>query len=263
MQEQMIDKKKNYKIKPILVDCKSITEFYEKILLLGYKIKIWDKKNDNKIYKFYLPDIRGYMFWTFNIVNKEKFENMDTGLQAAVCNNYSCTILEKEDTQIVVFSTGIAFIIGDKVEKNIIENNYTKKIEDINIDGSKTYKISIEDEEHLYSYIITLYKYIFLTKLNKYMENKEIFNKNRRIFVKFMQEIYSKKITDSTKGNKYINEWEEKLSLEKLYIMVENKFELLYKNIRLDSHDNMFRIAIILLIVLIIIGTINLGNWVM
>lgn len=262
MEEQMIEKKKNYKIKPLLIDKKYITRFYEKIIMLGYQVKIWNKKKDNKIYKYYLPLIREYMFWTFNLNDEKKFRSMSSGMQAAICNNYSCTIFEKEDVQIVCFNEGIVFIIGESIEKKIVENMYLKDIESINIDKEKVYKVSIEEEEYLYSYILSLYKLLVLNKLNKDMENKDSFYKNRKIFVKFMQDIYTNKITDSIKGNKFINECEEKLGIEKLYIAVENKFDLLYKNNRLDNHENMFRIVIILLIVLIIIGTINLGNWI-
>ena len=58
-----------------------------------------------------------------------------------------------------------------------------------------------------------------------------------------------------------MSDWEQKLQLDKLYIAVENKFDLLYRNIKLDDHNTIFRIIIILLVVLIIIGTINLGNF--
>ena len=78
----------------------------------------------------------------------------------------------------------------------------------------------------------------------------------------FIQEIYSKKITDNLQGNKNSAEWEQKLEVDKLYLAVENKFDILYRNNRLDDKNTMFRIIIILLIVLIIVGTINLGNWI-
>ena len=66
----------------------------------------------------------------------------------------------------------------------------------------------------------------------------------------------------NNKGIKIANELEKDLEIEKLYLSVENKFDLLYRNNRLDNKDSMFRIIIILLLVLIIIGTINLGNWI-
>ena len=93
------------------------------------------------------------------------------------------------------------------------------------------------------------------------MEDKDSFDKNRNAFVNFVQEIYSKKITENLAGNKMALDLEHKLGLDKLYIAVDNKFDLLYRNIKLDSHNTMFRIIIILLVVLIIIGTINLGNY--
>ena len=261
MEKQMIEENNTYKIKPILINIKNMHEFYEKILLMGYNVKVWNKKKDSKIYKYYLPVIREYMFWSFNINNEKEFLKMDSETKAAICQNYKCTIFEKNKTQIICFETGIAFVVGNEVEKDIIENNYIKNIEKINIESNKIYKVSVKEEE-LYSYILVLYKFILLNKLDKDMENKDMFSKNRQVFVRFIQDIYTKRITDSTKANKDINEWEEKLGIEKLYISVENKFDLLYKNSRLDSHESMFRITIILLIVLIIIGTINLGNWI-
>ena len=104
---------------------------------------------------------------------------------------------------------------------------------------------------------------VAVNRILKAMENKESFDKNRNEFVKFVQGIYSKKITENLSGNKMENDWEQKLGLDKLYISVENKFDLLYRNIKLDNHNTMFRIIIILLVVLIIIGTINLGNYLM
>ena len=165
--------------------------------------------------------------------------------------------------QIVAFSTGIIFVVGNdtkEVEK-IKKYEGLSDISKINIDSEKVYKVELTSEENLYIYLICLYKYVMLSKLDKAMEDKDSFDKNRNEFVKFVQEIYSKKITENIAGNKIANDWEQKLGLDKLYISVENRFDLLYRNIKLDSHNTMFRIIIILLVVLIIIGTINLGNY--
>ena len=135
-------------------------------------------------------------------------------------------------------------------------------LEEININRDKKFKIEVENDAELLNYIISLYKFVMLSKLNKDMEDKDLFDKNRKIFVNFIQEIYSKKITDNLQGNKNSAEWEQKLEVDKLYLAVENKFDILYRNNRLDDKNTMFRIIIILLIVLIIVGTINLGNWI-
>ena len=86
-----------YKIKPYLINNKDTHKFYNKLLENGYKIKIWDKSKDKEIYKYFLPAIRNYMFWTFDLKEEDKFKNMDLEMQSAICNNYSCTMFEKKD----------------------------------------------------------------------------------------------------------------------------------------------------------------------
>lgn len=258
-----MEEKQSYKIIPMITNEKEMYKFYEFVLKKGYEIKVFNKKKDSQFYKYFLPSIRDYMFWTFNLGDDKKFKTMDKEMQSAVCNNYSCTIFEKEEMQIVAFSTGIIFVAGNdtkEVEK-IKKYEGLSDISKINIDSEKVYKVELTSEENLYIYLICLYKYVMLSKLDKAMEDKDSFDKNRNEFVKFVQEIYSKKITENIAGNKIANDWEQKLGLDKLYISVENRFDLLYRNIKLDSHNTMFRIIIILLVVLIIIGTINLGNY--
>lgn len=259
----MMEENKSFKITLLISNEKEVYKFYEFVLGEGYEVKIFDKKQDAHMYKYFLPAIRDYMFWTFNLKDDKKFKEMSKELQAAVCNNYSCTFFENKDMLIAIFHTGIAFVIGSDSKKidSIKKYSGLEDITKINIDESKTYKIDCEDIADLYNYIITLYKYVMLSKLDKAMEDKDYFDKNRNAFVEFNQEIYTKKVTDNISGNKLANEWEKKLQLDKLYISVENKFDLLYRNIKLDSHNTMFRIIIILLVVLIIIGTINLGNY--
>lgn len=253
----------NYRIKPILMNEKCVNKFYHLLLNDGYEIKMWNKTKDKKLYNYFLPAIREYMFWTFDLKEDKKFIDMDNEMKSAVCNNYNCTIFNKKDTIIVCFNTGVVFVVVNNENglKKISKYEDSQDIEDINIDKYKVYKLSTDNDEDLYSYIILLYKYVSLMKLDKQMDNNDSFEKNRKIFVKFVQDIYSKKITDKVSGNKLINKWEEELGIEKVYISVENKFDLLYRNNKLNHHDNMIKMVIILLIILIIISTINLGNW--
>ena len=244
----------SYKIKPILINNKCMHKFYELLLNTGYKIKSWDKNKHKKIYNYFLPAIRAYMFWTFDLKQDEKFKNMENEIKAAICNNYACTMFEKKDTKIICFYTGIVFIVvnNEKGLKKLEGYEDSQNIEDINIDKYKLYKLDTENEEELYNYIISLYKYVSLMKLNKEMDDKNSFDKNRKVFVKFVEEIYSKKITDKSTGIKLSNKWDKELGIEKAYISVENKFDLLYRNNKLDKHDNMIKFVILLLVILII-----------
>ena len=64
-----------------------------------------------------------------------------------------------------------------------------------------------------------------------------------------------------TDKDKYCEELKTRFNLEKLYLAVENQFDLLYKNNKLNENLIYKRFILILLVVLIIIGVINLGNW--
>lgn len=253
-----------FEVRPIHIAEKRMSEFYEFLLKSSYNVKIWSKQKNKDIYKFFLPAIREYMFWTLNLGKENKFGSMTEEMQAAVCNNYKSTTFEKEGCFVVCFYTGIAFVVYEKDEsiQDIISYEEQIDLEEININRDKKFKIEVENDAELFNYIISLYKFVMLSKLNKDMENKDMFDKNRKNFVNFIQEIYSKKITDNLQGNKNSAEWEQKLEVDKLYLAVENKFDILYRNSKLDDKNTMFRIIIILLIVLIIIGTINLGNWI-
>ncbi len=249
-----------YKIKPMIINSNNIHDLYKELLDEKYKIKMFDKNKDKEIYSYFLPVVRDYVFWTFNLKEDKNFKEMNNEMKSAICNNYSCTIFEKRDSKIVCFSTGVIFILNDENKK--INSKYIKDIEKVNIPNDKIYELSSEDEKELYNYIINLYKFITLRKLEKDIDNKDLFNKNRKAFVKFVEEIYTKEITENADGIKLQRKWEKELELDKLYISVENKFDLLYRNSRLDNKDNITRIIIILLVVSIIIGIINLGNWI-
>ena len=49
--------------------------------------------------------------------------------------------------------------------------------------------------------------------------------------------------------------------MDSLYVMVENQFELLYKNNKMNENISTKRFLIIMLVVFIIIGIANLLNW--
>ena len=112
-----MEEKQSYKITPMITKEKEMYKFYEFVLKNGYEIKIFNKKQDSHLYKYFLPAIRDYMFWTFNLNNDKKFKSMDREMQSAVCNNYSCAIFEKGDTLVVAFHTGVIFAVGNDNKK--------------------------------------------------------------------------------------------------------------------------------------------------
>ena len=251
------------KIYPYIIDEGRMAGYYELLLEDKFKLRIFDKKKDNKIYEYFLPSIRNYMFWSFDLDLKEEiaeYNKMKNDLKAAVCSRYSCNIFEKGESKVICFNSGICFAITDdeKLLKSLTKYEQLQKMEEINM-KAEAYKIKEEKEEHLYAYILELYKLVFLNRVNKELQNPDLFDKARNDFVSFTQKVFGIEETDK---DKYCTELKEKLKLDKLYVTVENQFDLLYKNNKLNENLIYKRFILILLVVLIIIGIINLSNWI-
>lgn len=250
------------KIYPYIIDNKRLAGYYELLLDDGYKVKIFNKKKDQEIYDTFLPIIKEYMFWSFNVKNKTEFNNLPNDLKGTVCAGYKCNIFEKKDTLVICFKTGVCFVItSDKKEvQKLVKYKEQERMKEINLSEDTAYTIKTEKETMLYAYILELYKMIYLNKLQNEIQNPSMFEKTRKKFVEFTQEIFHVTMSEKfdEKEQKQIEKWEKELNLEKKYIEVENQFELLYKNYNLNDNKTETLFLMLLVGVVIIIGIINL-----
>ncbi len=248
------------RIYPCVINRKDMVNYYKMLLKEGFELEIFDKHKNSDIYKYFLPVVRNYMFWSFDLNNDEEFDNQSSSIKSAIFNHYSCNILKNGSNEVVCFDTGIIFIITSDKEllERLVANESKDLMKKINLREDISYEIP-DEIPHKYAYILELYKLIYLEKINYEIKDANLFDKTRNDFVKFTQNIYNIKITD----NDYVCDvWREKLDLDKKYVQVENKFDLFYKNNRLNDHDKAVMICMVLLVILIIIGMINLGNWI-
>lgn len=125
------------------------------------KIKRFEKEKDLKLYKYFTPKMRDFLFSSFSFTNAKytKFKDMPIETQSAVLSKYPCTIFEytiKKDIQgkaggekgiffkirkieIICFQTGICFLC---MKTNIEDNptfsdvlNFNYKFRDIKQDN--------------------------------------------------------------------------------------------------------------------------------
>lgn len=258
-QEQKGEVKKEKRIYPYLIARKRMQWYYETLLDDGYKIKFFNKKNNKEIYNFFLPTVRDYMFWTFNILNTKEFEKMTNDLMATVCINYDCSIFQKGDTQVVCFNSGVCFIITSNSAEAADLKEYRERIEmkQINLREDISYDIyeisKDENQNYIYMYILELYKMIYLEIIARDIQNPNKFDKVRRDFVRFTGSIYNVEITDDIKGNELAKKIEHTLDLDSRYIKIDDEFDLMYKNNKLNDKKYRKILTIIILIILILI----------
>lgn len=250
------------KIYPYIIDNKRLAGYYELLLDDGYKVKIFNKKKDQEIYDTFLPKVKEYMFWSFNVKNKTEFNSLPKDLKGTVCAGYKCNIFEKKNSLVVCFSTGICFIVtsDQKEVQKLVKYKEQEKMKKINLAEDTAYEIKNEKDTMIYAYILELYKMIYLNKLQQEIQNPSIFEKTRKQFIEFTQEIFNVTMSEKfdEKEQKQIAKWEKELNLDKKYIEVENQFELLYKNYNLSENKTETLFLMMLVAVVIIIGIINL-----
>ena len=254
---------KKMKIYPYLIDSKRMAGYYELLLDDDYELKLFNKKKDKAVYEYFMPSIREYLFWPFdlNVASEiEVYETLKNDIKAAICSSYTCNVFVKGKSMVVCFNTGICFAITDnkKVVETLTKYELSQEMEQINLRSFEAYDLKDSKEEHIYAHVLQLYKLIYLNKVNKELQNPSMFDKARNGFVDFTQKVYGVKETDK---DKFCEDLKAKLNIEKLYVVVENQFDLLYKNSKLNENLAYKRFTIVLLIVFIIIGMLILGNW--
>ena len=141
---------------------------YQKYLLKllkdkEFKLKTFQKEKDFKMYQYFLPKTRDFLFSSFSLGNSKikKLEDLPDETKSAILSKYSCNIFEyniKKDIQgkiedkngifftigkieIICFETGICFLViktnieDDYNFENVLNFNY--KFRDINNEAAK------------------------------------------------------------------------------------------------------------------------------
>ena len=114
------------------------------------------------------------------------------------------------------------------------------------------------ENEYFYTYILALYQKMFLRNINLKIKNIESLNFVRNQFINFTKQIWEKEITNEDSGALYYKTLKNTLELEELYKSIENKYEILYKDLNIDKNNTYSSIIILLLIFSLIFNTINI-----
>jgi len=137
---------------------------------------------------------------------------------------------------------GITKTSCNLIASSIETNNYTKL--------PVTY-----ENEYLYTYIISLYKKIFLKKMQLDFENLK--TKSLMQFIKFTNKLWKYEITNDEKGSLLYDKINNILGLDIEYMQVKSKYDLTYKALKLDKNAKVNKVILLLLIVSVIINIIN------
>jgi hypothetical protein len=129
---------------------------------------------------------------------------------------------------------------------------------DINIRDTDSYPI-LDNEIDKYMYIMQLHKMIYLNKLLNYMKKENMLDKARNSFVEFTTKFYDVKITDKEGAQEKLDRWADDFELEDKYLKVDNQFDLIYKNSKINDYKSKQNLLIGACAVLLVISIILLA----
>ena len=113
------------------------------------------------------------------------------------------------------------------------------------------------ENQYFYTYIINLYKKIYLKKLENDFKNRNNIKKTRRKFIEFTKKMWIQEITDDETGTVLNHKLQEVFELEKLYAEVKNKYDVLYKELNIERNRNSLIIISVILVISLILNILN------
>lgn len=104
------------------------------------------------------------------------------------------------------------------------------------------------ENQYFYTYILNLYKKIYLKKLQLKFRNQKQIKKARKEFIDFTKKIWIQEITEDETGTMLNHKMQEIFEIEKLYGETKNKYDVLYKELNIEKNKSItIGITIILL----------------
>ena len=113
------------------------------------------------------------------------------------------------------------------------------------------------EQEYLYTYILALYKKIYLKKMNLEFKRTKHFSKTREELLDFTKDIWIQEITEDDVGSMLYEKWKETLDLEYLYSDIKNKYDMVYKDLNIEKTRKVNYLIIAVLAGSLIFNIIN------
>ena len=167
-----------------------------------------------------------------NILPNDKGMNME--------ENDSIKIISKDKyTKIGISKLGVALFSSDADLSNytILPQEY--------------------ENQYFYTYILSLYLMVYLNKLNYAFKKNKNINKVRQRFIEFTKGLWVQEITSEDIGSLLYQDMKEALEIDNLYNEVKNKYDVLYRELKIEKTEKMSTMIVVILITTLIFNILN------
>lgn len=113
------------------------------------------------------------------------------------------------------------------------------------------------EREYFYTYILNLYKKIYLKKITLELGNSKNINATRKKFIDFTKKIWIQEITENEAGTIINQKLNEVFELDMLYAYTKNKYDVLYSDLKIGKGSGLIIALLITVFVTIVLNIIN------
>lgn len=112
------------------------------------------------------------------------------------------------------------------------------------------------ESEYLYTYIFTLYKKMFLNKLNFEFEKK--FEIAEKEFLSFTTKVWIQDVTNEEFGRRMEQNWAENLELERAFNKLKNEYDVTYKKYNVEELSKNNKVTFVVVITILVINILTI-----
>lgn len=113
------------------------------------------------------------------------------------------------------------------------------------------------ENQYFYTYILNLYKKIYLRKLELEFKDGTKIKNARKKFIDFTRNLWIQEITEDETGTLLNQRLQDNFELDKLYIEVKNKYDILYKELNIEKNRKSTIVIAIVLVASLIFNILN------
>lgn len=113
------------------------------------------------------------------------------------------------------------------------------------------------ENEYFYTYILNLYKKIYLKKLEIEFKNSSNLKMARKKFIEFTKNVWIQDITDDEIGSNINYRLSKVFELDRLYYEIKTKYDILYKEMNIEKNSKVMIVVAIILVISLIFNVLN------
>ena len=114
------------------------------------------------------------------------------------------------------------------------------------------------ENQYFYTYILALYLKVYLKKIDYDFKTGKNVEKARKDFIDFTKKLWIQEITSEDFGSLLYQDMREVLELEESYNRIKNKYDILYRELKIEKTEKM---SVIIACILVVTLVFNVLNW--